>query len=342
MIRAIADARATLETLVGEPLDAAEVSSAVEAALSEVVGFDGWCLFGTDPHAGLRITQFGGRGTDYTSDLARNEALMSDVNRYGDLASRRVPGGWLSADHPGASRSFRFHEVIRPSGFRSELRFVLRDGAGVWGGLSLFTESKEQPYGDDALRQVAALAAPLTGTIRRFPARDVLRRGAAPPAGVVAVCATRGVVSVSEGARQWLDDLVPGGEDHTTAENMTRVVLDAAYALRRGDAARTAVCLRTVRGHWLRVEAMPLKLGPADVAVTFSEASVSHVATTMSSICGLTDRERQVMDLLLRGGPAKQIARHLDISVLTLNGHLRAIYRKYGVRGRDELYARLS
>lgn len=342
MIRAVADARATLETLVGEPLEAAEVSSAVEAALRGVVDFDGWCLFGTDPRTGLRIMQLGGRGTDFTADLARNEALMTDVNRYGDLARRQIPGGWLSADHPGADRSFRFHEVIRPSGFQSELRFLLRDRAGVWGGLALFSESKACPYGDDALGRLAAVADPLTRTMRMFPARDVPRRGPAPVTGVVAVCASPGVVAVTEGARQWLDDLVPGGEDQTTAENMTRVVLDAAYAVRRGDAARTAACLRTRGGHWLRVEALPLQLGQADVAVTFHEASVQQVARTMSDIWGLTDRERQVLKLLLRGSPAKQIARRLDISVLTLNGHLRTIYRKCQVRGRDELYARLS
>jgi DNA-binding CsgD family transcriptional regulator len=343
MIRGAADARASLETLVGEPLEAAELSAAVEQTVRQVLDFDGWCLFGMDAATGLRTAQFGGRGTDFTSDLARNEAEMDDVNRYVDLAHRAVPGGWLSAEHPGAGGSFRFHEVIRPSGFRSELRLLLRDAAGVWGGLTLFHESRSRTYDQDDLARISALAEPLARTMREFPVRDVARRGEAPPAGLIVLAPERGIVTLTEGARTWLDDLVPGGpDDETTAENMSRVAHDAAYAVRRGDHARTATCLRTVRGHWLRVEAIPIRLGDADVAVTLQAASVDQVAAHLGLRCGLTRREREVVQLLVRGEPAKQIARRLGLSVLTVNGHLRSVYRKCRVRGRDELIARMS
>jgi DNA-binding CsgD family transcriptional regulator len=340
MIRAAADARATLESLVGEPLEAAELSSAVEAAVRRTLDFDGWCLFGMDPRTALRISQFGGRGTDYTTDLARNEALMADVNGYRHLSRQDVPGGWLSAAHPLAGHSFRFHEIIRPSGFRSELRFLLRDRGQVWGGLTLFRESRTHPYDDLDVRRLAPLAEPLTRALRAFPARDLPRRGEAPPAGVIAMSPRRGVVAVSEGALAWLDDLVPGGADQTTAENMSRVAHDAAYAVRRGD--RADACLRTRRGHWLQVEAVPVTLGEADVAVTFQAASVRRVAEAVSDSCGLTRREREILGLLVRGRQGKRIARELGLSLLTVNGHLGSIYRKCRVRGRDELFALLS
>jgi DNA-binding CsgD family transcriptional regulator len=44
-----------------------------------------------------------------------------------------------------------------------------------------------------------------------------------------------------------------------------------------------------------------------------------------------------VLQLLASGLSAKQLARTLALSVLTLNEHLRSIYRKADVRGRDEL-----
>ena len=53
--------------------------------------------------------------------------------------------------------------------------------------------------------------------------------------------------------------------------------------------------------------------------------------------CGLTDRETDVLRLLVQGLAAKQIARRLGISVLTVGDHQRSLYRKAGVRGRDEL-----
>jgi DNA-binding CsgD family transcriptional regulator len=342
MIRAAADGREALGRLVGEPLEAAEFSCAVDEAVRRVIDYDGWCLFGMDPGTGLRIAQFGGRGTDYTTDLARNEAVMTDVNGFRELSRAPVPAGWLSAEHPGAARSFRFNEIIRPSGFRSELRFLLRDRGRVWGGLTLFSESASTPYGDRDVGKVASLAGPLTRAVRAFPGRDLPRRDEAPPAGVVAVSPDRGIVQVSEGAQAWLDELVPGGDDETTAENMTRVAHDAAHAVRRGDNARAATCLRTVRGHWLRVEAVSMDLGEADVAVTFQAAPVRHAAEAMSESCALTGREREVLRLLVHGHPAKQIARRLGVSDLTVHGHLRSIYRKCRVRGRDELFARLA
>jgi DNA-binding CsgD family transcriptional regulator len=342
MIRAVADARATLETLVGEPLEAAEFSGEVEAGVRRVLDFDGWCLFGMDPVTGLRIAQFGGRGTDYTRDLARNEAVMTDVNGFRQLSRQAVPAGWLSADHPGAAQSFRFQEIIRPSGFGSELRFLLRDRTGVWGGLTLFRDARSHDFADEDVGRMAALSEPLTRAMRALPSRDLPRRGDAPSVGVIAMSPVRGIVAISTGAQEWLDALVPGGDDETTAENMSRVAHDAAYAVRRGDLEGARTCLRTVRGHWLRVEAVPMVLGEADVAVTFQEASVRQSLASMGLACGLTARERQVVHLLVRGHPAKHIARQLDISALTVNGHLRSVYRKCHVRGRDELLARLT
>lgn len=85
-----------------------------------------------------------------------------------------------------------------------------------------------------------------------------------------------------------------------------------------------------------------MALEVADVVVTFQPASIGQVAATVSDACGLTARERDVLHRLLQGEPAKHIARRLDLSVLTVNGHLRSVYRKCQVRGRDELVGRLS
>jgi DNA-binding NarL/FixJ family response regulator len=44
----------------------------------------------------------------------------------------------------------------------------------------------------------------------------------------------------------------------------------------------------------------------------------------------LTEREREVLRYLAKGVPVKQIARHLQISVYTCRGHVRAILHKLG------------
>lgn len=53
----------------------------------------------------------------------------------------------------------------------------------------------------------------------------------------------------------------------------------------------------------------------------------------------LTERERDVVQLLLRGNSAKAIARSLQISPETARNHLKRIYPKLGVASQAELFA---
>lgn len=101
-VRAVAEARSDLSRLCGQPVEAADFSAHVSAALHRTLSFDGWCLFGVDPETGLRTSQFGGRGTEHTVEMASNEALMPDLNKYADLALAQTPARWLSRDHPRA------------------------------------------------------------------------------------------------------------------------------------------------------------------------------------------------------------------------------------------------
>lgn len=341
MIRATAETRSVLTSLTGRPVEAAEFSSEVGAALRRMLAFDGWCLFGVDPRTGLRTFQVGGRGTEHTSEMARNEALMTDVNKFRDLAVAAVPAGLLSMDHPDARHSFRLHEVLRPQGFNSEIRLALREHGQLWGALVLFREDPRRLFGDQDTAALCAIADPLTQVIRAYPVRPLPRRGSMPGAGVVALAADNRVVTVSAEARAWLDDLVPGGDDETYPSDVTRVLYEAAHAVRRGDVSRASTCVRTVRGHWLRVEGTALSLGEADVAVMLQPAAVHQLLATLAAYNRLTGRESEVLGLLAYGLASKQIARELAISLLTVNGHLTSLYRKCGVTGREELFGRL-
>jgi DNA-binding NarL/FixJ family response regulator len=55
----------------------------------------------------------------------------------------------------------------------------------------------------------------------------------------------------------------------------------------------------------------------------------------------LTEREQAVLDLVLEGFPYKQIADRLDLSVYTVNFHIRNIYGKLQVHSRSEAVAKL-
>jgi DNA-binding CsgD family transcriptional regulator len=342
MLGSLTATRSELTRLAGEPMEAAEFSHDVNAAIMRTLPFDGWCVVGLDPDTALRTAQFSGRGTEQTAEMARNEALMSDANKFQELAVAPVPAGWLSREHPAARHSFRLNEILVPIGFHSELRLVLREHGRLWGALTLFRESPDRPFNDADLAAVCAIAGPLTRAVREFPVRALGRRGAAPGAGVVTLSPDNSLLAISGEAQKWLDDLLPGGEDQTEAGDVTRVIFDAAHAVRRAGEARPAACVRTVSGHWLRVEGTAVSTGAADVAVLLHHATPRELLETYAIHHHLSPRETEILRLLVEGLASKQIARELDISTLTVNGHLRALYRKCRVTGREELFGRLS
>ncbi len=332
---------AAVAELSAHPDIAPEFSSNIASAIRAAIPFDGWCLFGVDPLTGLRTVQFGQNGTEGTAWMAQNEAVMHDVNNYRDLAAAAYPAGWLSRSHQAARTSPRLNEILLPQGYSSELRLVLKSRGLVWGALVLFRSKPGPGFTDDDAAEICHLGEPLAQAIRTYTARSTLTPGATLPAGVINVDAADRL-SVSSEAQTWIDDLVPGGDDETYARDVTRVVFEAAHALRRGRGNDAVCTVRTVSGRWMRLEAIAQPDDSDNVTVVLHDATASQRAGALAAYFQLTGRERQVVDQLYAGRAANQIGRKLGISTFTVNEHLRAIYRKSGSRSRQELLARLN
>jgi DNA-binding NarL/FixJ family response regulator len=75
------------------------------------------------------------------------------------------------------------------------------------------------------------------------------------------------------------------------------------------------------------------------VVQTFSKPAPLPAGT--QTLVSLTDREQAVLDLVLEGFPYKLIADQLDLSVYTVNFHIRNIYSKLQVHSRSEAVAKL-
>jgi DNA-binding CsgD family transcriptional regulator len=63
---------------------------------------------------------------------------------------------------------------------------------------------------------------------------------------------------------------------------------------------------------------------------------------TLADLTGLTDRQRELLDLAVVGLPDKAIAARLRISDHTVGHHFRAIYAKLGISKRSQLIALLK
>jgi DNA-binding CsgD family transcriptional regulator len=68
-------------------------------------------------------------------------------------------------------------------------------------------------------------------------------------------------------------------------------------------------------------------------------ARTMRLAAVITRACGLSEREREVVELVARGYATKLVARALDISAHTVDDHLKSIYAKTGTHSRGELLA---
>ena len=73
-----------------------------------------------------------------------------------------------------------------------------------------------------------------------------------------------------------------------------------------------------------------------DILVGGQPASAEEAASAGPAPTSLTQREREVMGLLVQGLPNKEIGHRLGIEVVTVALHLRSIYRKLGVASRTQ------
>ena len=74
----------------------------------------------------------------------------------------------------------------------------------------------------------------------------------------------------------------------------------------------------------------------------FSPGRLALRVSDLSKRCGLSDREEEVLQLMVRGATLAQMEEQLFVARGTIKAHTSHIYRKCGVQGRDELFALLG
>ena len=62
----------------------------------------------------------------------------------------------------------------------------------------------------------------------------------------------------------------------------------------------------------------------------------------VAAACGLGEREKEVLTLLLEGCSASEVASAMVVANGTAKSHIRHVYKKLGVHSRDELFEKLG
>ncbi len=218
----------------------------------------------------------------------------------------------------------------------------LRTRSQTWGAIGLYREPGRPMF--DAADQafMAALSPVLAAGVRRALLFGEATDPEWPDApGLLILDENLEVESRSPGAEQWLEEL-PGGRPNALPPAVTAV---AAMALHSDESPAGEVAMARVLSHhgaWMVLHGAPLVAAPARrVAVIIEPARPERILPLLMSAYGLTEREKEVVALVLQGRSTAQIATALFVSQHTVQQHLKSIFDKVHLHSRRDLVARL-
>jgi DNA-binding CsgD family transcriptional regulator len=319
------------------------------ARLKRAVPHVGACWHTLDPGSDL-ITQHRLQDiADAFPVLARNEYTVDDANKFTDLArSERKASTLLRATGGDLDLSPRYRELLSPRGIGAELRCSFVSDGLCWGSVILFRESGAPDFDDAQVELFSRLSPVFAQAVRRGLVSEAATNELVPAnapglvefdsGGTVAAWSSTAEPLLAELSGESVDAGVRSAALHTVASAM-RAPADIGGS-EPVDLPMAAV--KTPGGSWLVLHGGLLGSGGEQrVGVFIQRAHPTLVAPLLLKAYGLTAREEQVSQLVLRGATTAQIAQRLTISPYTVTDHLKSIFDKTGARTRGELSVQL-
>jgi DNA-binding CsgD family transcriptional regulator len=282
-----------------------------------------------------------------TGEFLENEFLRDDSVKFTSLARAASPVDSLGAATGGELvRSPRYQEILGPMDLGDELRAALKVGSKCWGFMCLHRERTSPNFTPAEAALLARLAPQMAEGLRN--ALLVGESQATSPSidgpGLLLLADDLSLAAITPAAEGWLAE-VPKSAWPSALELPDAVYAVAArlLALERGGNTpphlMPRIRLRTASGRWLVLHASRLRAERTDrrIAVIFEEARPSEIAPLIADAYGLTQREREVTQLVLHGLSTSEVSEKLHITPNTVRDHFKAIFDKVGVRSRREL-----
>lgn len=326
-----------------------EVGAAVSQVIGAAVRHDALGLVATNPTAGFDVPAF-----SFWHGLEPHvgQALMHRFYAGDDpcpphvLAQQAVPVGVVQDPVTPSDTWATSPRALTSLGIGGELRVLLRNARGVWGLLGLLRAQGARRFEEADVHRAAELVPALIAFLREHVTTGPLAPVVpAMSPGVVILGPDDTVRTATPQARAWHEHLRGAGVPEWTGTAFLEGL--ALYARRQARAPQlhppVLVGPAATYGRWIACHAQPLgSEGRGDVAVVLHPATGLQVLPSFCDWYGITAREHQVLRHLLEGTAPKCIARSLGVSRNTVNDHIKAVFRKTGASGRDELLAALN
>ena len=338
-------------------LDAPTLLHEVAGRLRRVVPFEAYCAWSSDPLSGLmtRLMHDGVLGEKEGRTYLEHVYFEEDLGEQRRMVQSRFPVALLSEVTGGKlERALRCREITGPIGLGYELLSVCSAGQEQWGGITLIRERGGPDFDAREVtllhRIVPHLSSGLKATVLAKQASAQPEVGGVP--GVLVLDDHGQVVQHTEAAERWLRDLTDLGAGWLEGEGLPPPVWMVVGALRKALKPENdrdlngvpSVRVQTRSGRWLTFHGARTEPRPGrrdETMVIIEPTRPQELAWLRVSAYGLSEREREVVDLVVQGASTKEISKTLYISEYTVQDHLSNAFDKVEVRGRRALIKRL-
>ena len=274
-----------------------------------------------------------------------NEFGQPDVNKFTELASSPIPIATLdAATHDRRDASARYREIMAPLGLGDELRVALRSDATTWGVLCLHREDGRAGFAAHEVRLLERLAPHIAEGIRHAMLAEAAETaGETAGPGVIVLEPDLTPAALTPAAEPLVGALAAEWPSNGLLPLPIYAVASRLLAVPGETPSREQprLTLRSASGRWLTLHAAHLQGEAPRIAVVIESTRPTEAVPVMLLARGLTDREAEVAQLVVRGCSTRQIVDQLHISRYTVQDHLKAVFDKIGVRSRRELVTRL-
>ena len=323
-------------------LDSLTLRQEVGRRAAAIVPAEAYAFMATDPETGLFTHGWGERLPESFVQSYVTNVYPHEVGQFIDLAQSGMTVSTENSDP--------FQDVLRADGLEHALHAVLCVESGIYGSWCLFRESASRSFAERETRFMRAIAPHVAQGMQSAARTEAaIRHTASVDAvapGVVVLDSRRRIVLRSGPAAEQFADLADVGMlsdmlPYALVSLLTR--LRAAHEQAEGPQS-TELRAQGRSGRWYTLRASlaePDTSGESATVVVIESAAPRASAPLLSSMYGLTPRERDVLLLAIRGESNKRIASRLGVSVFTVQDHLGHACEKVGVRGRKALLAKL-
>lgn len=336
-----------IERLIGQGLTERNLRVAILDLVRTAVPFDSFVWLLTDP-----VSCVGCLPLADVPDLREIPTLIrlryaSAENRWSDSAASTV-STLVEATSANLARSSLWREGLAAHRVSDIATTVLRDQYGCWGFIDLW-RTNGAAFSPSECSVLADCAPTMTTAVRRS-LLSTFERPTTPfenddgPAIVLLDDDLTLLIQTAQ-ADAYLRALLPAPGDHPPVPAAVYNVGAQLLAQEQGLDAHQARARLPLGGRWLTARAARTERATAahpSIAVSIQLASPAERADLYARVAGLSDREREVLDLVVNGLDTRSLADRLFISQHTVQDHLKSIFAKTGLRNRKALIARAT